>query len=95
MLRPEKLPFNDLRSDFAASWSKLVCTNTVTTTEEEIGTGFERFGGTSPIVLVDENIFFSGGGGVEGMSRSFLSVWKASPSLALIPYNEEATRLQL
>ena len=35
----------------------------MTITEEEIRTVFERFGGTSQIVLVDEN-FFCGGGGV-------------------------------
>ena len=73
MLRSEKLPSNDLRSDLAASWSKLVCKNTVTITEEEIRTVFERFGGTSHIVLVDENFFFVGGGDgewrVEGVSR--------------------------
>lgn len=72
MLRSEKLPSNDLRSDFAASWSKLVCKNTVTITEEEIRTVFERFGGTSQIVLVDENFFLVGGGSgewrVEGVS---------------------------
>lgn len=64
MLRPEKLPSNNLRSDFAASWSKLVCKKTVTITEEDIRTVFERFGGTSQIVLVDENFFLWGGGGV-------------------------------
>ena len=75
MLRPEKLPSNDLRSDFAAPWSKLVCKNKVTITEEEMRTVFERFGGTSQIVLVDENFFLWGGGGgggewrVEGVSR--------------------------
>ena len=37
----------------------------MTITEEEIRTVFERFGGTSQIVLVDEN-FFCGGGGVGG-----------------------------
>ena len=63
MLRPEKLPSNNLRSDFAASGSKLVCKKTVTITEEEIRTVFQRFGGTSQIVLVDENFFFGGGGG--------------------------------
>ena len=71
MLRPGKLPSNDLRSDFAASWSKLVCKNTVTITEEEIRTVFERFGGTSEIVLLDENFFFVvGGGGGEGAAAS-------------------------
>ena len=75
MLRPEKLPSNNLRSDFAASWSKLVCKKTVTITEEEIRAVFQRFGGTSQIVLVDENFFLWGGGGgggewrVEGVSR--------------------------
>ena len=44
------------------------------TEEEEIRTVFERFGGTSQIVLVDENfLFFWGGGGaarrLEGVSR--------------------------
>ena len=64
MLRPEKLPSNNLRSDFAASWSKLVCKKTVTITEEEIRAVFQRFGGTSQIALVDENFFLWGGGGV-------------------------------
>ena len=46
----------------------------MTITEEEIRTVFERFGGTSQIVLVDENFFLWGGGGgdewrVEGVSR--------------------------
>ena len=63
MLRPEKLPSNNLRSDFAASWSKLVCKKTVTITEEEIRAVFQRFGGTSQIALVDEIFFFVGGGG--------------------------------
>ena len=36
----------------------------MTITEEEIRTVFERFGGTSQIVLVDEDFFFVGGGGV-------------------------------
>ena len=36
----------------------------MTITEEEIRAVFERFGGTSQIVLVDENFFFVGGGGV-------------------------------
>ena len=36
----------------------------MTITEEEIRTVFERFGGTSQIVLVDENFFLWGGGGV-------------------------------
>ena len=35
----------------------------MTITEEEIRTVFERFGGTSQIVLVDENFFLWGGGG--------------------------------
>ena len=87
MLRPEKLPSNNLRSDFAASWSKLVCKKTVTITEEDIRTVFERFGGTSQIVLVDENFFLWGGGGgeggVEGVSRYFFLGWNVIPSLSL------------
>ena len=100
MLRPEKLPSNNLRSDFAASWSKLVCKKTVTITEEEIRTVFERFGGTSQIVLVDENFFCGGGGGwrVEGGGCVALISFglKCHPlSLAWIPYNVEAARLKL
>lgn len=45
----------------------------MTITEEEIRAVFERFGGTSQIVLVDENFFCGGRGGdewrVEGVSR--------------------------
>ena len=36
----------------------------MTITEEEIRTVFERFGGTSQIVLVDENFFFLWWGGM-------------------------------
>lgn len=38
----------------------------MTITEEEIRTVFERFGGTSEIVLLDENFFFVVGGGGGG-----------------------------
>lgn len=97
MLRPEKLPSNNLRSDFAASWSKLVCKKTVTITEEDIRTVFERFGGTSQIVLVDENFFLWGGGVTSGGCVALISFGlKCHPlSLAWIPYNVEAARLKL
>lgn len=38
----------------------------MTITEEEIRTVFERFGGTSEIVLLDENFFLWWGGGGGG-----------------------------
>ena len=41
----------------------------MTITEEEIRTVFERFGGTSQIVLVDENLSLVGGGGVPSVGR--------------------------
>ena len=67
------------------------------TEEEEIRTVFERFGGTSQIVLVDENfLFFLGGGGggaaIGGCVALISFGLKCYPSLAVIPYNEEATR---